>query len=297
MKQTVIATALLTLAASSAFAQAANVQGGSSNTNNVQTGVSNFPSIPIIAPDGYAGLAMKRKDGTMSRTIPLMAPVTLATAAATANQAGPFYANMPIVGTRIAQVWYNNQNATANVYSLRETTYPTAAGWPHFGGLVVGQVKGTSAGSAVYFGEWSPAVSGTPNQGNSTNLNMTNAGRTVFYVGDNAVTSMPTLVNAQYSVVGIRQTGVGSNLPHAPTLYTGTLTANYASGSGSITGSIARGSESLNFAGTSIAANGKFNNSTGTIDGRFYNNAAALAGIYKGGATSTHIAFGGKRSN
>lgn len=295
MKMTVIATAVLSLAAAvPAFAQAPNVQGSSSNTANVLVGSSDFPPPPV--PAGYAGISMLRSDGSMSGYVNIAAgPITQVTGAATANQAGPFYALHPGDGQRIAQVWYNNQNAVANVYSLRQLRYLTQAGWPHFGGLVIGQIKGATAGNGVYFGEWSPPVSGTPNQGDSTNLNMTNSGRTVWYVGDNAVTSMPALVNAIYNVVGIRQTGVGSNLPYAPQLYTGALTANYSGGSGSITGSIVRGSESLNFAGTNISANGTFNNAANTIEGRFYNNAAALAGIYKGGAAGTHIAFGGSR--
>lgn len=293
MKKTVIATALLALAASPAFAQAPNVQGGSSNPGNVLVGPSDFP--PIITPAGYAGLRMKRADGAWSGYVNIAAgPIAQVTANATANTAGPFYASFPLIPSiKIAQVWYNNQNPTANVYSLRQVTSIPIAGWPQFGGLVVGQVKGTAAGNGVYFGEWSPPVA-SPSTGNSTNLNMTSSGRTVWYAGDNAVTSMPALVNAQYSVVGIRQTGVGTNLPHAPELYTGTLTANYGGSSGSITGSIARGSSSVNFAGTSIAAAGTFSNGS-TINGRFYNSANALAGIYTGGGTGDHVAFGGKR--
>lgn len=297
MKKTITATAVAVAAlalagVSSAFAQAPNVQGGSSNMNNVQTGASTFPNIPIIAPNGYAGIRVWRNDNTWSGYIPLVAPVTLTALAATANSAGPFYADIPFTSIRVAQVWWNNLNPVANVHSLRQVTYPAAAGWPHFGGLVVGQVKGTTGGN-VYFGEWSPPVA-SPSTGNSTDLNMTSSGRTVWYAGDNAVTSMPTLVNAQYSVVGIRQTGVGTNLPHAPQLYTGTLTANYSGSSGSITGSIARGSSSVNFAGTSIAAAGTFSNGS-TINGRFYNSANALAGIYTGGGAGDHVAFGGKR--
>ncbi|THF67293.1 hypothetical protein E6C76_02650 [Pseudothauera nasutitermitis] len=297
MKMTVIATAVLSLAAAApAFAQAPNVQGGSSNTANVQVGPSAFPP---GSPTGFAGIRMQRSDGTWSGYVNIAAaPINQVTTFATANSAGPFYANHPD-GYRIAQVWYNNQNAVANVYSLRQVTYAQAAPWPQFGGLVIGQLKGNTPGSAVYFGEWSPTVSGTPNQGDSTDLNMASSGRTVWYVGDNAVTSMPALVNAQYSVVGIRQTGVGTNLPYAPALYTGTLTANYSTniGLGAITGSISRNGDSVNFLGTLISSNGTFANFGNTISGRFYNNAAALAGIYTGGGAGNHIAFGGSRSN
>lgn len=289
MKMTVIATAVLALAAAApAFAAA---QGGSSNTANVQVGPSDFPP---GAPTGYAGISMLRNDGSWSGYVNIAAaPITQVTTYATANLAGPFYALHPGDGLPIAQVWYNNLSAVANVYSLRQVRYLTQAGWPHFGGLVIGQVKGMTAGNGVYFGEWSPPVA-SPSTGDSTDLNMGSAGRTVWYVGDNAVTSMPTLTNVTYNVVGIRQTGVGSNLPHLPQLYSGTLTANYSGSSGSITGSIVRGSDSVNFTGTNIAAAGTFSNGS-TISGRFYNNATALAGIYTGGGAGNHVAFGGKQ--
>ncbi|WP_341644785.1 hypothetical protein [Thauera sp. SDU_THAU2] len=313
MKMTVIATAVLSLAAAApAFAQAPNVQGGSSNTANVQVGPSAFPP---GSPTGFAGISMLRSDGVMSGYVNIAAaPINQATTYATANSAGPFYAPLPgtTPPTPIAQVWYNNQNAVANVHSLRQVSYAQAAPWPQFGGLVIGQLKGNTPGSAVYFGEWSPTVSGTPSTGDSTNLNMTNSGRTVWYVGDNAVSSMPSLTNAKYDVVGIRQTGtnaagttLGGGLPHAPNLYTGVLTANYSpSGSKTLTGTISRtvgsSTQSVNFSPstnpTAISSNGTFSNTTGTITGRFYNSASALAGIYTGGSGSgTNVAFGGTR--
>ncbi|MBW7900432.1 MAG: hypothetical protein H3C26_03080 [Rhodocyclaceae bacterium] len=291
MKMTVIATAVLALAAAApAFAAA---QGGSSNTANVQVGPSDFPP---GAPTGYAGISMLRNDGSMSGYVNIAAaPITQVTGAATANQAGPFYAPFPGDGLPIAQVWYNNQNAVANVYSLRQVRYLTQTGWPHFGGLVIGQVKGMAAGSGVYFGEWSPPVSGTPNQGDSTDLNMGSADRTVWYVGDNAVTSMPTLTNVTYNVVGIRQTGVGSNLPHSPQLYSGTLTANYVSGgsANALTGTLSRTGDANVGINSTIYGNGTFSGNGAT--GQFYNNATALAGIYTGGGAGNHVAFGGKQ--
>lgn len=303
MQKLVLAAAILAAVGSvSAQAQTApNVQGGSSSASNVNTGPSDFPNnasitLPNPPPKGVAALAMRRNDNTFSDYIPLVMPVGQVTSFATANAAGPFFAKHPGDGQNIAQVWYNNQNAVANVYSLRQVRYLGQPGWPHFGGLVIGQVKGVTGGN-VFFGEWSAPVT-TPSQTGSTDLNMASNSRTVWYVGDNAVTSMPALANATYNVVGIRQTGASGNLPHAPNLYSGTLTANYStsSASGSITGSITRGADSVNFNGTTIAANGTFAKGN-QIEGRFYNNAAALAGIYKGGGAAGNVAFGGNRSN
>ncbi|MBW7900428.1 MAG: hypothetical protein H3C26_03060 [Rhodocyclaceae bacterium] len=300
MKTQLIAAAVLAVIGTSA-AWAAPA-GGSSNTANVLAGTSDFPSIPIIAPDGYAALSMKRNDGNFSGFIPLRAPVTLTTTAATANTNGTYIAGIPLLMPNIAQVWRTDTsyNATAETFSLRQLSYPTAANWPHFGGLVIGRVAGTGNTDGVYFGEWSPARTGGALPAPSTDLNMGSSGRTVWYVGDNPTTSMPTLTSVTYNVVGIRGVGTSAgNQPYAPDLYTGALVANYSGGSGSITGSIVRGSDSVSFAGTSIKSTGEFGNgpggNPGTIQGRFYNNANALAGIYTGGGASGNVAFGGKR--
>ncbi len=281
-----------------AFAQAPNLQGGASS-GQVMVAPSEFPP---GEPQGYAGLRFVNSDGSTSSSISILdGPIKQISWSARANQPGSFYATTPILPIRIAQVWYNNQNAAANIYSLRQTLTPPFASAPKLGGLVVGQVKAANgaayaAGNGVYFGEWSPQVS-SPSRGDSTDLNMQSGRRTVWYAGDNAVTSMPALANAQYRVVGIRQTGVAGNLPHAPNLYAGTLVANYGGGSGSLAGSIVRGGDSINFAGTGISADGTFRNDSHSINGRFYNNAAALAGIYTGPAAADHVAFGGSRSN
>jgi len=285
-----------------------NVQGHSSKMYRAAPGISNFA--PEDLPTGNSGLKMWRTDNTWSDTIDLFyGPIKQVKDFATANEAGPFFAKPLWLGPKVAQVWYNTNHKEANIYSLRQTFRPP--NWlngsvPHFGGVVVGQVKykvnannseAYAVGSGVYFGEWSPALN-NPSTNDSTNLNMGHSERTVWYVGDNAVTSMPSLVNATYNVVGIRQTGVNGNLPHAPNLYTGTLTANYGSGNNTLTGAITRGSHSVNFAGTTISGNGTFKNGANTIEGRFYNNAQALAGIYTGGgSTSNHIAFGGSKTN
>ena len=296
MKKLIITTTALALAgAFSPAAQAANVQGSSSNKEILVIGKSDFPT--FVNPLGNAGISMVAANGKPSGFIDLFGgPVSQVRNEAKANEAGSFFAKFPPLPIfNIAQVWYNDQHATANVYSLRQLMQLPLDVWPKFGGLVVGQVKGTAAGQGVYFGEWSRAVS-APIQTDSTDLHMADAGRLVWYAGDDAVTSMPTLVNAQYKVVGINRTGIGDNLPHAPKLYGGTLTANYSGTGGTLAGAISRGSHSVDFGGTAIKADGTFKKDN-AIEGRFYNNAAALAGIYTGETASEHVAFGGSRSN
>lgn len=140
------------------------------------------------------------------------------------------------------------------------------------------------SGSEVYFGEWAPAKTGTQPT-NSTDLNLSSTDRTVWFVGENPTTSMPTLVNAKYNVVGINQYNPGT----AAGVTSGVLTANYGSGSGTLTGTLG----SVNFAGTTIASNGSFARTT-QIQGQFYGaNAEALAGIYVNGTTK--VAFGGAK--
>ena len=209
----------------------------------------------------------------------------------------------------VAQVWKASATQGTSKFvinSVRQITTLSFA--PQFGGLVIGQVANASGvplavGSGVYFGEWAPRAAGTP-PSNSTNLNMGSSDRTVWYVGDNATTNMPTLANATYNVIGIQGVGTASdNLPTAPKLYGGTLTANYNGSNGTLTGSITNGTSTVNFnpAGNETkfdsTTNGKFTNQTKTIEGQFYNNASALAGIYKGGTAASNVAFGGSRSN
>ena len=196
----------------------------------------------------------------------------------------------------------SNGSAKFVINSVRQITTLSFA--PQFGGLVIGQVADASGtplavGSGVYFGEWAPRAAGTPPT-NSTNLNMADSGRTVWYVGDNAVQNTPTLTNVTYNVIGIRGVGTAAdNLPAAPKLYTGVLTANYGSGSSNtLVGNLSRAGDTSVPISATIYGNGTFRNTAATIEGRFYNNADALAGIYTGGGTAaSNIAFGGSRSN
>lgn len=300
MTKSMIALAAMALLGSGA-AMAAS--GGSSNTANVAVGNSNH----ALFGGGNAGL--KFENSLLGFIDIAKGPVNGSNTAIASKGQGAIMtgadAGAP-VSMDIAQVW--NASATQGtskfmVNSVRQVNTFFLA--PQFGGLVIGQVadaagKPLAVGSGVYFGEWAPRAAGTP-PANSTNLNMASSSRTVWYAGDNPTTSMPTLANATYNVIGIQGVGTAAdNLPTAPKLYGGTLTANYVPGGGgagnTLTGSIANGTNTLNFAGTTIASNGKFANATG-IEGQFYNNASALAGIYKGGTTASSIAFGGSRSN
>ena len=108
---------------------------------------------------------------------------------------------------------------------------------------------------------------------------------------------MPTSLEASYKVAGIRQTGVGTNLPYDPNLYIGVLTASYQAGRASnpLTGNLSRVGDPTVAINADIKSDGRFVGADN--NGRFYNDAAALAGIYTGGGVGDHIAFGEAVSN
>ena len=296
MKKSMIALSVMVLLGSGA-AMAAS--GGSSNTANVAVGNSNH----VLFGGGNSGL--KFENSLMGFIDLAKGPVNGSNTAIASKGQGAIMtgadAGAP-VSMDIAQVWSASASQGTSkfmVNSVRQVNTFFLA--PQFGGLVIGQVANASGsplavGSGVYFGEWAPRAAGTP-PANSTNLNMGSSSRTVWYVGDNPTTAMPTLVGATYNVIGIQGVGTAAdNLPTAPKLYGGTLTANYGGGTGSLAGSISNGTNTLNFADTTITSNGKFTKGN-AIEGQFYNNASALAGIYKGGTAASNVAFGGSRSN
>ena len=202
----------------------------------------------------------------------------------------------PVIGwfynPPLGQVWYENRHNNTEVYSVRQMANPAIPAAPKFGGLVIAKVPGMNGSDGnVFFGEWAPRK-GNPPQ-NSTDLNMADGKRTVWYVGDNPTRNMPKLVNAKYNVLGVNKHTPGRN-----DFYTGTLTANYGTGSGSLTGSISRPGDSVNFAGTNIRSNGTFDNGKVNehITGRFYGNSAeALAGIVDRAGADKDVAFGGRK--
>lgn len=301
MKKSTLALAIMALVGSGA-ALAAPL-GGTSNSAGVAVGASNHS----LFGGGNSGVAL---DGAGSYIDLAGGPIKGSNTAVAARGDGtimrPADIGMLPLPIDIAQVWNatdSSNGANFAINSIRQITQISLA--PQFGGLVIGQVANASGaplavGSGVYFGEWAPRAAGTP-PSNSTDLNMGSASRTVWYVGDNAVSSMPTAVNATYGVIGINGVGTAAGgTPDNPNLYKGTLTASYSSGSGSISGTLTRaGSSNVDFAGTTIHNDGRFTRNSGsTVDivGRFYNGAQALAGIHKGGAgVSDDVAFGGSK--
>ena len=204
----------------------------------------------------------------------------------------------PVIGwfynPKLGQVWYENRHNNTEVYSVRQIANPAIPAAPKFGGLVIAKVPGMSEGNNVFFGEWAPRA-GNPPQ-NSTDLNMADGKRTVWYVGDNPTQNMPVLSEATYNVLGVNKHTPGQN-----DFYTGVLTANYGAGSGSLTGTLSRPrpGDSVNFANTNIRSDGTFNNGEHAADkitGRFYGSGAeALAGIVDRTGVDRDIAFGGKK--
>lgn len=309
MKKSTLALAVMAMVGSgAALAASPNVQGGTSNIAGVKVGASNHS----MFGGGNSGVAL---NGASSYIDLAGGPIKGSNAAIAARGNGtimkPADVGMFPLPINIAQVWKasaSNGAAQFAINSVRQITQISLA--PQFGGLVIGQVANTSGaplavGSGVYFGEWAPRAAGTP-PNNSTNLNMTSASRTVWYVGDNAVAQTPGMTNVQYNVIGINQTGTDASgatlaggLPASPSLYKGTLTANYGSGTNSLTGSISRGTDTLSFANTTIHTDGRFTRGSGSsedINGRFYNSAQALAGIHKAGAgVADDVAFGGSK--
>jgi len=170
-------------------------------------------------------------------------------------------------GTLISETWKAIGPNNTEIYAYRQIGNPMP-NFPHFGGEVVAKVSGNE----VYFGEWAPKGNNT-GEAHNPNLNMNDRRRTVFYVGENPMTSMPTLANAKYDVVGVSR----YNPDTQAGVYTGVLTANYGGGSGTLTGQVGY----VNFNGTTISSNGTFTGQSGRIEGRFYGAAAeALAGMF-----------------
>lgn len=297
---------LLTSAFGSAYA--VEIEGKSTNNNLIRPQASD--SLPFGA--GAAGIKVSTGNG-LSNSINLEAgpaqrirnkygnaPINGGNQNANANgTANPKYLQPgdinPIAGwfskTKLAQVWYEKRANNTEVFSVRQMADPKLPIAPKFGGMTFAKVP--TAAANVFFGEWAPRKGNSNQIANSTDLNMADGKRTVWYVGDNPTRNMPKLVNAKYNVLGVNKHTPGRN-----DFYTGTLTANYGTGSGSLTGSISRPGDSVNFAGTNIRSNGTFDNGKVNehITGRFYGNSAeALAGIVDRAGADKDVAFGGRK--
>lgn len=280
------------LALAASHAPAATVLGGTSNAANVN------PASSTLFGSGNAGLIFNGGSAAIDLA---GGPVAQSNNAISRgpDASGNYYlkgsdinflAGLILGNTQIAQVWRNDvvyNGDTTTINSVRQMIVPPLPFMPDFGGLVIGKVDG----SPVYFGEWAPKG---PNYSapDNADLNMGSADRTVWYVGENPTTSMPTLVSAQYNVVGINQ-----HNPENPSVYQGVLTANYGSNGGHLDGSITRGTDVVDFGtnATAITSTGAFSNGS-SISGHFYGSQAeALAGIYTGATAQDHVAFGGAR--
>ncbi|EMS6873503.1 hypothetical protein ACFZ7F_001604 [Neisseria gonorrhoeae] len=182
----------------------------------------------------------------------------------------------PVIGwfynPTLGQVWYENHHNNTEVYSVRQIANPAIPAAPKFGGLVIAKVPGMGGSNGnVFFGEWAPRA-GNPQQ-ISTDLNMADGKRTVWYVGDN-----PT----------------GNT--------TGVRTATFGSGiTGTMAGRISRSSDHVDFDHAKIDnRNGTFADPSQGMTGRFYGNqAAAMAGYTTRGTGNVgdDVAFGGSATD
>ena len=293
--------------------------GDSSNTQIVRTNKSD--RLPFGA--GQAGLSFNAGNG-FSTTINLekgpvqhirakyndrnQTPIPINGTDPYANVDGtrnPHYLTLkdvkPVIGwfynPTLGQVWYENRHNNTEVYSVRQMANPIIPGAPKFGGLVIAKVPGMGGSNGnVFFGEWAPRKGNPPD--NSTDLNMADGKRTVWYVGDNPAKNLGNLqiASADYHVVGINKHTPGKN-----DFYTGQVKAEFGS-KGVMSGSISRGDDKLSFDHTKInLKEGTFSSKNSAnkegIEGRFYGaDAAALAGYAtRGNGVGDDVAFGGKR--
>ena len=202
----------------------------------------------------------------------------------------------PVIGwfynPKLGQVWYENRHNNTEVYSVRQITEPKLFFAPKFSGLVIGKVPGMSEGNNVFFGEWAPRAGNPPK--NSTDLNMADGKRTVWYVGDNPTGNTAGLGSMTYNVVGINKHTPGRN-----DFYTGSVTARFGTApTGTMEGSISYGDDHIDFNNARITnKDGTFTDQTQGMTGRFYGSgAAAMAGYTTRGTAGVgdDVAFGGR---
>ncbi len=210
----------------------------------------------------------------------------------------------PIAGwfskTKLAQVWYEKRANDTEVFSVRQMADPKVPIAPKFGGMTFAKVP--TAATNVFFGEWAPRKGNSNQIINSTDLNMNDGNRTVWFVGENPTRNLSnmTISEATYNVVGINKHTPGKN-----DFYTGEITATFGTADkGFMSGELKRtGDNDLSFKGVEIInTDGSFKSGAGNnegITGRFYgNSAAAMAGYAeRGNGKGDDVAFGGKQSS
>ena len=292
--------------------------GSSSNLQNVEAGLSE----PLPFGAGKAGLRFI-SDGHWSTSINLekgpvqhirakyndrnQTPIPINGTDPYASVNGtrnPQYLTLrdvaPVIGwfynPKLGQVWYENRHNNTEVYSVRQMANPAIPAAPKFGGLVIAKVPGMGGSNGnVFFGEWAPRK-GNPPQ-NSTDLNMADGKRTVWFVGDNPTGNTTGVRTATYNVLGINKHTPGQN-----DFYTGQVTATFGSGiTGTMAGRISRSSDHVDFDHAKIDnRNGTFADPRQGMTGRFYGNqAAAMAGYTTRGTGNVgdDVAFGGSATD
>ncbi|QOG38854.1 hypothetical protein IBX76_02850 [Neisseria gonorrhoeae] len=206
----------------------------------------------------------------------------------------------PVIGwfynPTLGQVWYENHHNNTEVYSVRQIANPAIPAAPKFGGLVIAKVP--TAATNVFFGEWAPRAGNSNQITNSTDLNMADGKRTVWYVGDNPTGNTTGVRTATYNVLGINKHTPGQN-----DFYTGQVTATFGSGdNGSMSGELDHTDHvDLSFNDFEITnADGSFNGIPGRnnegMTGHFYGNQAAAMASYTTRGTGNvgdDVAFGG----
>jgi len=314
MKASQLTLAVLLTAAFGSAAHAANVEGDSSNLTLIKPKISD--TIPF--GEGAAGIQVSTGNG-LSKSINLEAgpaqrirnkygnaPINGGNQNANVNgTANPKYLQPgdinPIAGwfskTKLAQVWYEKRANNTEVFSVRQMADPKLPIAPKFGGMTFAKVP--TAATNVFFGEWAPRKGNSNQIANSTDLNMNDGNRTVWFVGENPIKNTTGLATATYNVVGINKHTPGKN-----DFYTGEIKATFGTGDkGSMSGALKRaGDKDLSFNGVEITnTDGSFKSIPGRnnegITGQFYGNgAAAMAGYAtRGNGKGDDVAFGGAK--
>ena len=210
----------------------------------------------------------------------------------------------PVLGwfssEKLGQVWYEKRANNTEVFSVRQMAELSDKGLlanaPKFGGMTFAKVP--TAATNVFFGEWAPRKGNSNQIANSTDLNMNDGNRTVWFVGENPTGNLENLKisEATYNVVGINKHTPGKN-----DFYTGQVKAEFGS-KGVMSGSINRGNDELSFDHAKInLKEGTFSSKNSAnkegIEGRFYGaNAAAMAGYAtRGNGVGDDVAFGGAK--
>jgi len=314
MKASQLALAVLLTAAFGSAAHAANVEGGSSDPNLIKPKISD--TIPF--GEGAAGIQVSTGNG-LSKSINLEAgpaqrirnkygnaPINGGNQNANVNgTANPRYLTPgdvnPVLGwfssKKLGQVWYEKRANNTEVFSVRQMADPLLPIAPKFGGMTFAKVP--TAATNVFFGEWAPRKGNSNQITNSTDLNMNDGNRTVWFVGENPTKNTRNLAAATYNVVGINKHTPGKN-----DFYTGEIKATFGTGDkGSMSGALKRaGDKDLSFNGVEITnTDGSFKSIPGRnnegITGQFYGNgAAAMAGYAtRGNGKGDDVAFGGAK--